>query len=258
MVHHYFLILVIFQVKQIKNRLIINLWEREFKRVIITCFDANVGIFVWVPFLFISVLLNRTPHVMVHVCVCVFPHRPCAALIRGTLIIVWPHGCPSSLGEEAETGEGCWAVRQHPAASHLSCHLCYSSHGILCVRPVEDKAGWSQLSRMNSPPLICLDLNTNTDKQKSSGQIWRERSGDAEWGILDHRNVYSCKDWRLIFTALFAQACVGSLYVNLLSMIHSLHSHSHLRASYFYLQEEINPVGVQFLSSYLPSFLHIP
>lgn len=40
-------------------------------------------------------------------CVGVFPLSPCAALIRGMLLTVFPHGCPFSLGEEAETGEGC-------------------------------------------------------------------------------------------------------------------------------------------------------
>lgn len=161
---------------------------------------------------------------MVHVCVGVFPLSPCTALIRGMLIIAWPHGCPSSRGEEAETGDGCWEVRQHPAASHLSCHLCYASHGIQCARPVDDKAGCSQLSqtRTSPPLLIGLDLNTMWMNETFVQIIRTRRSGDEEPRCrVRNMSVYSCRCWRLIFTALFAQACVRSLYVNALGMIHT-------------------------------------
>ena len=53
-----------------------------------------------------SVITERATQAMAHFFVCVFPLSPCAALISGILIIAWPHGCPSSLREEAETGEG--------------------------------------------------------------------------------------------------------------------------------------------------------
>lgn len=80
----------------------------------------------------------------------VFPLSPYAALIRGILIIAWPHGRPSSLGEEAETGEGRCEVHQRPATSHLSCHPCYASHGIPHVASGRQRAGCLPLGHTNS------------------------------------------------------------------------------------------------------------
>lgn len=59
-----------------------------------------------------------------------------SALTRRRLIMMWPRpGPPSGLRGKAETGEGCWEVHQHPAVSHLSCHVCYASHGtVWCGR----------------------------------------------------------------------------------------------------------------------------
>lgn len=92
----------------------------------------------------------QNTQVMVNFFVCVFPLSPYAALISGILIIAWPHGRLSSLGEEAETGEGRWEVHQHPATSHLSCHPCYASHGIPLEASRRQKAGCSLLSHTNS------------------------------------------------------------------------------------------------------------
>ena len=101
---------------------------------------------------------------VLHFCVCLLPLSPCTAFIRGMLIIASLHGCPSRLREEAETGEGCLEVCQHPAASHLSCHLRYAAM-VSGVRPVEDKAGHSHLSHTNSFHYNQSSFEYNVDKQ---------------------------------------------------------------------------------------------
>lgn len=168
-----------------------------------------------------TAILKRFPECISTFCVSVFHLKPCVVLIRGMLIIVWPHGCLSSLREETETGVGCWEVRQH----HLSCHLCYGSHGIQCVAS-ERQSCSLQLSHTNLLPLlISLELNTMwINKRVSLANFTlltfiqvigtKRRRGDAEWEILNHRSVYSCKCQILISIALFAQVCVQSLYVN--------------------------------------------
>lgn len=142
----------------------------------------------------------------------------------------------STLGEEAETGEGCREVRQHPAASHLSGHLCYASHGIqseACGRQ-----SWMLTTKPhNLPPyLITLNLNpmwinkragipvpTLTFIQVQICTNKRRRSGDEELrcgvGITEVFTTAKC--WRLIFTALFARTpCVQSFHGNRLGSIH--------------------------------------
>lgn len=125
----------------------------------ITCFGANArNIINYWDYWVMAILCKCVVWLCYSVC---FP-SVLVALIRGMLVIVWLRGRPSPLGEEAETGEGCRAVCQHPATSHLSCHLRYASHGIQSAcRPAEHKAGCSQLSDTNSLPLLIgLDLNT--------------------------------------------------------------------------------------------------
>lgn len=76
------------------------------------------------------------------------------------LIIIWLCGCPSSLGEEAETGEGCWEVRQHPATSHLSCHLCYAFSGI--QRAATGRQSWTIATEPHKLPPFLLSLHLHT------------------------------------------------------------------------------------------------
>lgn len=143
-------------------------------------------------------------------CLCV---PLCAALIRGMLIIVWPHGSPSCLGEGAETGEGCWDVGQHPAFSHLSCHLCNASHGIACVVNERQSRVRIQLShttflfcwfawiwiecRQTKPFRWTTDIHPN---QREDGKMHL-----AEGEIPDQRCLFIAVR---LFTALFAEGCV--------------------------------------------------
>lgn len=142
-------------------------------------------------------------------CLCVPPKY--TVLIRGMLIIVWPHCCPSSPGEEAETGEGCWEVCQHPAVSHLSCHPCYGSHGIPSVASKTQSWRLTAKPHILPPLLIGFDLNTMWINKRVSldnftlltfiqiiGTNMKRRRGDAEGEILDaEANLHS-----IVYTGL--------------------------------------------------------
>lgn len=162
-------------------------------------------------------------------CVCVFPLSPCIALIRGMLIIVWLHGCPSSLGEEAETGEGCWEVRQHPAAGHLSCHLRYASHGIQCAP--SGRQSWMPETEPHKLPPFLITLHLNTMQiNKTVGvltffQIFctnmkRRELRCTQSERVSKRSVYNCNCRRLILGIVCTGLCIQSLYLNVFSVIH--------------------------------------
>lgn len=144
-------------------------------------------------------------------CLCV---PLCAVLIRGMLIIVWPHGSHSSLGEGAETGEGCWDVGQHPALSHLSCHLCYASHGIACVGNERQSRVLIQLNHTSFLfcwfALIWIKCRQTKQFHRTTSDIHPNQREDgkmhhAEREIPDHRCLFIAAR---LFTALFTQGCV--------------------------------------------------
>lgn len=160
-----------------------------------------------------------------HMCVCVLPLSPCTALIMGMLIIVWLHGCPSSLGEETETREGCWEVRQHPDTGHLSCHLHYASHGIQCA-PSGRQSWTPKTEPHNLPPFPDHSPSEyNADKQKSRSvdilpnllHKYEERRWRSEIHTEWEQN---CKCWRLILDIVCTGLPVQSLYMNVFSVIH--------------------------------------